>query len=416
MTRQRKIVIGTVVVALVIVAAAAVGYNMTSSKKTLAISTTTTTSSTTTTTSSTTTTKPPVVAPAGTPLPSGFEPQSASFVSSNIGFVLGISNCTGGPCLTIARTEDGGKTWLSIPAPATPLAQGPLLTSNSAAVSRIRFVNILDGYLYGPSFYATKDGGATWQKVTLSGAPSSYGVTSLETNGTTTYLIAGNPNTAIPGAELLYSSPATGDNFALQSQPTISPGWQPRIVTNPYGTVISMNDNKGDLYYQATGTASWTHLNPGCLNGIPTNPVVAVAAPVAGSSDPQIVLACGGDAGAGTQQKTVVKTTNLSTFTTAPSQPPLAGILDAIASPDGNTIAVAAASGATFLYLSTNGGSSWQTILNSPAFGGAPIHDLGFTTNSQGFAVEGNATKAGTVSSYFVMTHNAGLNWQQVTF
>lgn len=333
-----------------------------------------------------------------------------------MGFVLGISNCTGNPCLTIARTQNGGQTWLAIPAPNVPLAQGPLLTSNNSAVSRIRFVNILDGFLYGPSLYATHDGGATWHKVALSGAPSSYGVISLETNGTTTYLIAGNPNTALPGADLLYSSPAKQDAFTQLAQPTFSPGWLPRVITNPYGTVIAVNDNKGDLYYQANGTTTWTHLNPGCNSGIPTNPAVALASPLPGSSDPQIILACGGDAGAGTQKKTIVKTTNLSVFTTASAQPPLGGILGVIASPDGSTIAVAASSGATFLYLSSDGGASWKTVISSPTFGGAPIHDLGFTTTTQGFAIEGNATNAGTVSSNFIMTHNGGANWQQVTF
>ena len=291
-----------------------------------------------------------------------------------------------------------------------------MLTTNNTAVSRIRFVNILDGFLYGPSLYTTHDGGATWNKVTLPGAPSTFGVTSLETNGTTTYLIAGDQNSAVPGADLLYTSVATQDNFILQAQPVFSSGWQPRVVANPQGATISANNNKGDLYYQANGTTTWTHLNPGCQNGIPTNPVVALATPAAGSIDPQIVLACGGDAGAGTQQKTVVKTTNLSTFTAAATQPPLGGILNAIASPDGKTIAVAASSGATFLYVSTNGGSSWQTVFNSSAYGGAPIHDLGFTTDTQGFAVAGNAVNAGQVSSVFIMTHDSGATWQQVTF
>ncbi len=415
MTRQQRIVITSGVIALVIIIGVAT-YSLTSSTKSASPTTTTTTSTTSTTTTSTTATVPAVTAPAGTPLPSGFEPESATFVSPTVGFVLGISNCTGAPCLTIARTEDAGKTWLSIPAPNIPLAQDPLQATNSASVSRIRFVSILDGYLYGPNLYATHDGGATWHKVTLPGMPSSYGITSLETNGTTTYLTAGNPNTAVPGTDMLYSSPAKQDSFTELQQPTFSPGWEPRVITNPYGVVVATNDNKGDLFFQATGSSTWTHINPNCSNGIPTNPLVALATPASGSSTPQLVLACGGDAGAGTQQKTIVTTTDLSNFVAAPSQPPLGGILTDIASPDGKTIAVSASSGATFLYLSSNGGSSWQTVINNPNFGGAPIHDLGFTTNTQGFAVEGNATKAGEVTSTFIMTRNAGLTWQDVTF
>ncbi len=270
--------------------------------------------------------------------------------------------------------------------------------------------------MYGPDLYSTHDGGTSWQKVSLNGVPNSYGVTSLETNSTTTYLTAGNPNTAVPGADVLFSSPASQDNFTALSQPAFTPGWEPRVIANPYGVVIAVNDNKGDLYFQPTGSTTWTHFNPDCLNGIPTNPLVALASPASGSSLPQIVLACGGDAGAGSQQKTIVKSSDLSTFATAPSNPPLGGILGNIASPNGQTIAVSASSGATFLYVSSNGGSSWQTVINNPNFGGAQIHDLGFTTDTQGFAVEGDATKAGVVSSTFIMTRDAGLSWQTIAF
>ena len=422
MTRQNKIIL-TSAIAVIVIAAALIGFNLSSSHKSATATTTSTTqatsssssSSSSTTTSSTTTTSA-IQAPAGTPLPSGFEPESTSFVSTSVGFVLGISSCSTGSCTTIARTENGGKTWLQIPAPSVPLAQGPLITTDSSAVSKIRFVNILDGYVFGPNLFTTHDGGATWHKVTLPGVPSSYGVMSLETNATSTFLIAGNPDTAVPGADYLFTSPASQDNFSLQSSPSFPAGAPAKLTTNPYGTLISVNDRKGDFYFEGSGQSSWTHITTNCSSGVPTNPVAALSTPAAGSSAPQIVLGCGGDAGAGSQQKTVVKSTNLSTFTPVPSDPPISGVLTGIASPNGETIAVTAASGATFLYLTTNGGQSWQTIIQNPAFGGAPFHDLGFTTTTQGFTVEGNASKAGVQTSEFLMTHNGGQTWQTITF
>lgn len=290
------------------------------------------------------------------------------------------------------------------------------MTTDSSAVSRIRFVNILDGYVYGPNLFTTHDGGATWKQATLAGAPNSYGVSSIETNGSYTYLVAGNPNTAVPAPDVLYRSPASTDNFTLQTQPTFSTGWAVRIAANPYGAIVAAGDQKGDFYFQANGTNTWTHLNPNCKNGVPTNPLVALASPANGSSDPQLVFACGGNVAAGSQQKTIVRSTNLTSFANAPTNPPLGGNLSAIASPDGNTIAVAASSGATYLYVTTNGGASWNTVISTPAYGGAPIHDLGFTNDTQGFAVEGNATKAGLASSSFIMTYNGGVSWQNVTF
>lgn len=420
MTKQNKIIVTSVVALLIVVIAAVVGFKLSSSHTTVSTpsttSTTTSISSSSSSSTSSTSTTAAVQAPAGTTLPSGFEPQSATFVSTKVGFVLGTAKCSTGSCLTIARTEDGGHTWLEIPAPKTPLAQGPLLTTDSKAVSKIRFVNILDGYVFGPNLFTTHDGGATWHQVTLSGIPSSYGVMSLETNQNYTYLIAGNPNSAVPGIEDLFVSPASNDSFKLQSSPTFAAGDVAKITTNPYGTIISANDRKGDLYYQAKGASSWTHISANCGTGIPTNPYVALATPPAGSSIPEIVVTCGGDVGAGSQQKTILTSTNLSTFTAVPAKPPLGGVLTGIASPNGQIIAVSAASGATFLYVSTNGGHSWNTVVQNPAFGGSPIHDLGFTTNTQGFAVEGEATKAGVESSEFLMTHDSGMSWQSVTF
>ncbi|OIQ79260.1 hypothetical protein GALL_390100 [mine drainage metagenome] len=87
-----------------------------------------------------------------------------------------------------------------------------------------------------------------------------------------------------------------------------------------------------------------------------------------------------------------------------------------IASPDGKTIAVSASSGATFIYVSTNGGASWKTALTDSTLGGSPVHDLAFISLTEGFAVIGNATRPGTRNSKLLMTRNRGLSWQKVTF
>ena len=404
MTKQKRIIIWSVLAGLVVILVVLIGFNLTSSKDTQ---------------------KPiPTTSPTATRLlPSGFEPQSASFVSAKMGFVLGIANCASRPCLAIQRTQDGGKTWSSIPSPNISLTQGKYSETPVTGVSRIRFVNGMDGYLYGPDLYATHDGGATWQKLTLQGIPNPYVVTSLETNSSNTYLIAGTPN-VMPSPDYLFISKATSGAFT-QSKFIFPTGTPTQITVNAYGAVIAADNHgatlrpsnpNGDLFYQATGTTSWTQIKAKCPSGFPFNPLVALAAPISGLNTPQLVLGCGGGVAAGSQEKTVVKSADLTTSTTTRTQPPLSGDLEAIASPDGQTIAVGASSGATFIYVSTDGGASWQTAISDATLGGSFVHDLEFINATQGFAVIGNATTAGTRTSIFLMTHNRGLSWQEITF
>ena len=66
----------------------------------------------------TTTTVPRPAPPAGTTVPSGFEPGSVTFVSASTGFVIGIdASCAAGSCVALARTEDAGSSWVALPAP-----------------------------------------------------------------------------------------------------------------------------------------------------------------------------------------------------------------------------------------------------------------------------------------------------------
>ncbi|MGZ4786600.1 MAG: hypothetical protein ACXV5S_13100, partial [Acidimicrobiales bacterium] len=58
----------------------------------------------------------------GTPVPTGFEPASVTFVSADQGVVLGTSSCSSPPCTAMAATDDGGATWHGLAAPAALLA------------------------------------------------------------------------------------------------------------------------------------------------------------------------------------------------------------------------------------------------------------------------------------------------------
>jgi photosystem II stability/assembly factor-like uncharacterized protein len=125
------------------------------------------TSTTVPTTTTTTTTKG---VPTGGPLPSAFDPVSFTAVSPSDYWLLGIAPCVGqagatGECPAVVRTTDGGATFVSLPAPPSPVA-------GTSGVATLRFATLLDGYAFGgpqAPFWDTHDGGEHWSQPGLAG-------------------------------------------------------------------------------------------------------------------------------------------------------------------------------------------------------------------------------------------------------
>lgn len=137
--------------------------------------------------------------PAGTAVPPGFGPESFTAISELNWWLLGTATCSGSPCTAIARTTDGGRTFVSIPAPQEPPGQP------SAKVSQVRFANSTDGFAFGPGLWTTHDGGAHWRWWALPG-----NVNDLATSGGYAYAISTNPSTGV--GQLLRSS-VNGDEW-----------------------------------------------------------------------------------------------------------------------------------------------------------------------------------------------------------
>ena len=72
---------------------------------------------------------------------------------------------------------------------------------------------------------------------------------------------------------------------------------------------------------------------------------------------------------------------------------------------------VATSSGATWIYASRDGGRTWRTPLVLPD-GGKGWGDFGFTTATQGVAVEGLPS----LGSHLYMTRTGGRHWFRVRF
>jgi photosystem II stability/assembly factor-like uncharacterized protein len=159
--------------------------------------------------------------PAGlAPVPPNFRPTSVTFVGPDTGWVIGQAgtpgHCATRFCTSVARTDDAGDTWTGVPAPVTGPADG------ATGVSQIRFLDLADGWAFGPQLWATHDGGATWAQVNTDGLR----VTDLETVGDRAFAVfasctgGGSAFAAQCTSFTLYSSPAQADDWTPVGAPT----------------------------------------------------------------------------------------------------------------------------------------------------------------------------------------------------
>ena len=342
-------------------------------------------------------------APAGGPVPPGFEPVSMTFVSASEGWVLGTAPCAVQPCTSIVRTTDGGASWEGIPAPPVPLASIGQ-TGLSPGLSDLRFANPLDGFAFGSQLWGTHDGGATWQHVWLSGrigdletsAGVVYAAVIARDSAVTIYrsLATGGPWTPVPGLPADAPDPAQTAPLSLG-----------RITLHGTAAWIILG---GRLYATQTGQ-SWVREPVSCP------PYYAMASAAAYSTQ-QVTLLCAGDPAAGSEGKAVYSSGDGGasfTLTSAFAGP--GDHFDLLAEPAAQHIFLATSSAATWLDVSGDGGRTWSTALYLDD-GGLGWSDVGFTTTTQGVAIEGQPGNPVNGTSSMYMTWDAGQTWHQITF
>lgn len=362
---------------------------------------------------------PTTPSPPGTPataaVPTGFRPGSVTFVSSTTGFVIGVDpSCPAGTCVALARTTDRGSSWEALPAPTAGYAARGTAASASAAalVSEVRFADEMDGWIYGPSLFATHDGGASWKEIDLGGP-----VVALETSGGYVDAVVSPCSGAgeCTGPMAIYQAPSSGGAFTkVLSGPTVSSGAgdEPDLSLHaPVGFANLASAGQGSLYATSglsSGAGGWKPFPDPCASTTNAHfgPVGFVA-----TNTTDLWTLCGGSAGAGSEAKTVMKTTN--GVSVVAGSPPAGGDAEGLAATASGTLVVAAASGASELYLSTDGGALWTTA-ETYDDGGVGFNDLGFTTATQGVVIHGLPGPPGNFSSQLLMTFDGGSSWNVV--
>jgi hypothetical protein len=341
-----------------------------------------------------------------------------SFISNAVGYVLGTSGRCGN-CLSLARTTDGGGSWQTVPAPRLSYLEPADGSQPTSAVSRVRFANSEDGWVFGPGLAVTHNGGASWQELTLPGT-----VTALEAvNGRAYAIVAGPATTSGSRLFCLYSSAVGSSVFralpgvaAVGFGPTL-PGPTDPIALHSSGpamagfVLLAWNgaDNNTPVLYATSDGVHWERFpNPCAVTTGYMLGLTSFAMPDISTLD----SLCSGNGAVGHTQKEVMRTDQGRTV--AVGAPDSVGDGGQIAAPTAQDLLLATASGASWIDRSTDGGATWSTATVYDD-GGVGFTDFGCTTASQCVAIRGQPeTQAQPGPATLIMSSDGGRSWHTV--
>jgi BNR/Asp-box repeat len=329
------------------------------------------------------------------PQPANFQPTSVTFVGPYTGAIIGQAgargHCATSYCTSLEGTTDYGQTWFGVSAPHTGPPEG------HSGVGQVRFLNDQSGWAFGPQVWVTHDGGAHWQQEQTDGMR----VTDLETADRRAFALfarcagTGSDFGADCTSFSLYTSAEGSNQWQRLSGPTS--GLAPATAGQPGSASLVLAGDRGYLLAPSgellTGPltgAAWTIADaqapcrPGAPGprGEPTGGLLA-----AGSG--QLILVCTSTASAATdsQAKLVWVSANGGSSWNKQGTVLAAGIAASVAAAQGNVVVLATDAG---IYLSSDGGTSWHLAQPGPA--GAAAGEQGFsyvgmTTESLGVAL-----------------------------
>jgi photosystem II stability/assembly factor-like uncharacterized protein len=344
---------------------------------------------------------PTALLPAGTAVPPGFVPASVTFVSQQIGWVLGTAPCSASsPCLALLRTENAGQSWMSLPVPPSTLSSNP--NPGGHGVRGVRFADPQDGWAFGPELWATHDGGGHWTRISLPGASASAAVVDLAAGSGAVHAAVFDHNVGID------SSPV--DHDAWSASPTtiqFGAGPVPRaqlVLNGGAGWLVEVDRTViGGARLHA---GQWSPWGPPC-------PRAGGDALVDASTASNLFAVCNEGVWTGRTPVThaYVSSDGGNNFAQAPAALPV-GNADEVATPAAQRAVVAAHSnggGINELLATGDGGTSWSVVYHSA--GTAVANDLGFTGPQQGVVVEIDGASAA-----LLMTFDGGQHWNPVSF
>jgi photosystem II stability/assembly factor-like uncharacterized protein len=269
----------------------------------------------------------------------------------------------------------------------------------------VRFADGRDGWIFGPQLLATHDGGSTWAPVTVPGAPTGARIVSLAAANGYAYLLV-VPGAGAAGAGEVFRSGVGSDS------------WQPAGLTLPQADNGLMLLQGSAVWAVLITSQGQTTLEAQQSSGWQRQPVPCATPSIAWSAVTATDMAavCGSGGAAGSETKAVYSSTDGGASFHRVGEAPPAGDIAGIALASPTTYVVSAASGASWLYASFDGGATWKTVFTDTGSGGMPWYDLGFTSASFGEVIEGDPGVRGMPGSRMLVTNDGGQSWAPVSF
>jgi photosystem II stability/assembly factor-like uncharacterized protein len=325
---------------------------------------------------------------------------------------LGTAPCATKPCTSLARTSDGGRTWVGIRPPVVGLTG--VDDCSSACVSSVRFATPLIGYLFGPNvLYLTTDGGATWQR-------QSGGAEALEIADGSALLVVDQG--CIPGCGYQVRSAriGSGDWRRVLTIPPAQVGFDTgvslartgsRAFVQVYGhTAGGAPSAHSTLFASTNDGGTWTNRGEPCPQ---SGGVEVDATALATADDGSVTVLC--TKRTGESAFVAVSTDGAATFHPGKS---LTGLVTRlVGSASASDLFVLTANGAagggdTRLVRSTDGGHNWNYA--------APAVQSSGVSASEGFLGFENATTGrwvpSTDASQVWTTTDSGATWTPYRF
>jgi photosystem II stability/assembly factor-like uncharacterized protein len=363
---------------------------------------------------------PPVTAtprPSATPRQDAWFVKDLTWIDDHDGWALAGTACGSDTfCPRLAHTTDGGQTWMRLPNPPGTIQSGCL---PGDCVSHVRFATSTVGYLFGPAFYVTTDGGLNWRSTSLN-----LPVESVEPGAGSVLRIVDN-SVGCPGpCDRTVEAAAIGSNnwrpllsipFARadsrqETAELIRQG--SRVIYVPiYGSPSAGGGSQQAILFRSTDAGrTWEHLGDPCGGSGPTlkDAVGFAAAPGA-----FLAALCNRRDG----ESPAFVTTSNDQGSSWSQLHVLPGLAQEIAAASASH--VIASTGSVFgsgptsftVWASTNGGRDWRTAVTDPEqleSSTPPSAFLGFEDSSVGRWV-------GYPRAIWT-TMDAGAHWARLSF
>lgn len=350
----------------------------------------------------------PAVAPAPPPL-------SVTFVGTATGWVMGQSlparrcdQAAAPACIVLRRTDSAGAAWRSVSPPPT---HGP---DGATGVSQIRFLNLSDGWAFGPQLWATHDGGQTWTQIPTHG----WRVTALEARGQQVFSVWAQ----CAGAGAGFAARCTA--FEVHSSPAGIDAWKPVL-----GASAGFSNTRAGTAASLLLTGTTAYLLPpdglvssGPLTGPGLRPAAETASPASAPCPPgpaqpdgqpsgallasassRLYLLCAGPSAGGQQGKDIYTSANGGHTWQRTGQAPAAGTASFLSGSPSGALVLATSRG---IEVSADGGASWSAAGGTTPPGGFAY--AGMTTSAQGVAVPADPSQHAV---WF--TYDGGGTWQR---